>query len=74
MYIRRPRGNTKVKYLEKGITGKLDEQNMKYSYIEGKHGGMSDDWEYYLRITQEYKSNHDVMMNFVKGYNDHERR
>lgn len=74
MYIRRPRGNTKVKYLEKGITGKLDEQNMKYAYIEGKHGGMTDDWGFYLKITQMYKSNHDVMMNFVKGYNDYERR
>lgn len=74
MHVRRSRGNVKLKKLEKGILGTLDEQNMQYAYIEGKHGGMSDDWGYYLRITQVYKSNHNIMMNFVRGYNDYEPR
>ena len=74
MYVRRTRGNAKLKQLEKGIHGTLAEQNRAYAYIEGKHGGMADDWGYRLQITQLYKHDHETMMNFIKGYHDHEKR
>jgi hypothetical protein len=59
--------------VEKGIRGKLAEQELAYAYIEGKHGAEADDWGFRLATAQYYRYNHDVMMNFIKGYSDNER-
>ena len=74
MYVRRIRGNAKPKQLEKGIHGTLAQQEIAYAYIEGKHGGLDDDWGFYLHTTQLYRNNRQQMSEFIKGYNDHEPR
>jgi hypothetical protein len=73
MYGTRVKRNVSAKQLEKGITGKLSEQEMAYAYIEGKHGAEADSWAFRLFGAQYYRYNHDIMMNFIKGYVDHER-
>lgn len=70
------RTNRRVKSdnVEKGIHGTLAEQNRAYAAIEGKHGGMSDDWGFYLNTMQLYRHDHETMMIFSRGYHDHEPR
>jgi hypothetical protein len=60
--------------VEKGIHGTLAEQEIAYAYIEGKHGGLDDDWGFYIHTVQEYKNNRVKMNEFIKGYNAHEPR
>lgn len=74
MYGTRVKRNVGAKQLEKNITGKLSEQEIAYAYIEGKHGGLDDDWGFYIHTVQEYKNNRVKMNEFIKGYNDHEPR
>ena len=59
--------------MEKGIRGKLAEQELAYAYIEGKHGALDDDWGFRLKVSQLYRHNHEQMMTFIKGYCDYER-